>query len=146
MRTSVDRRAPLHTYLEQAAEEPCRDDANSGLRGDASTFPERTRVTRAAGEGEGEGAIQRAAGALPPSARAIVVAMRARDTSPEAAALQLEAYRRMGPAARLRIAFQLSDFTHKLALTGIRERQPELGEAEAYAKLAELLYLRKTRP
>ena len=133
MRTSVDRRAPLHTYLEQAAEEPCRDDANSGLRGDASTFPERTRVTRAAG-------------ALPPSARAIVVAMRARDTSPEAAALQLEAYRRMGPAARLRIAFELSDFTHKLALTGIRERQPELGEAEAYAKLAELLYLRKTRP
>ena len=133
MRTSVDRRAPLHTYLEQAAEEPCRDDANSGLRGDASTFPERTRVTRAAS-------------ALPPSARAIVVAMRARDTSPEAAALQLEAYRRMGPAARLRIAFELSDFTHKLALTGIRERQPELGEAEAYAKLAELLYLRKTRP
>ena len=133
MRTSVDRRAPLHTYLEQAAEEPCRDDANSGLRGDASTFPERTRVTRAAG-------------ALPPSARAIVVAMRARDTSPEAAALRLEAYRRMGPAARLRIAFELSDFTHKLALTGIRERQPELGDAEAYAKLAELLYLRKTRP
>ena len=133
MRTSVDRRAPLHTYLEQAAEEPCQDEANSGQRGDASTFPERTRVTRAAG-------------ALPPSARAIVVAMRARDTSPEAAALQLEAYRRMGPAARLRIAFELSDFTHKLALTGIRERQPELGEAEAYAKLAELLYLRKTRP
>ena len=69
--------------------------------------------------------------------------MRSRDTTPEAAALQLDAYRRMGPAGRLRIALDLSDFTHKLALAGIRQRQPELSEAEAYAKLAELLYLPK---
>jgi len=66
--------------------------------------------------------------------------VRSRDTSPEAAALQLEAYRRMGPAGRLKLAFELSDFTHAMALAGIRARHPGLSEAEAYAKLAELLY------
>lgn len=62
------------------------------------------------------------------------------DTTPEAAALQLQAYREMGPAGRLRIALELSDFTHTLAVAGIRRRHPELSEEQARRKLAELLY------
>ena len=62
------------------------------------------------------------------------------DTTPEAAALQLQAYREMGPAGRLRIALELSDFTHTLAVAGIRRRHPELSEEQARRKLAEMLY------
>jgi hypothetical protein len=62
------------------------------------------------------------------------------DTTPEAAALQLQAYREMGPGGRLRIALELSDFTHALAVAGIRRRHPELSEEQARRKLAELLY------
>ena len=69
--------------------------------------------------------------------------MRARDTTAEAAELQLQAYREMGPGGRLRIAFSLSDFTHALAVAGIRRRHPELSEEEARRKLAEMLYLPK---
>lgn len=65
------------------------------------------------------------------------------DTTPEAAALQLQAYREMGPAGRLRIALELSDFTHTLAVAGIRRRHPELSEEQARRKLAEMLYLPK---
>lgn len=66
--------------------------------------------------------------------------MVALDTSPEAAALQLQAYRELGPAGRLRIALELSDFTHALAVAGIRRRHPELSEPDARRKLAEMLY------
>jgi hypothetical protein len=66
--------------------------------------------------------------------------MVALDTSPEAAALQLQAYRELGPAGRLRIVLDLSDFTHALAVAGIRRRYPELSEVDARRKLAEMLY------
>ncbi|HET8775228.1 MAG TPA: hypothetical protein VFP80_15620 [Thermoanaerobaculia bacterium] len=66
--------------------------------------------------------------------------MVALDTSPEAAALQLQAYREMGPAGRLRIALELSDLVHAMAVAGIRRRHPELSEADARTVLAERLY------
>jgi hypothetical protein len=66
--------------------------------------------------------------------------MRALDTTPEAAALQEQAYRELGPSGRLKIALELSDFTHALAVAGIRLRHPEYDEETARRKLAEMLY------
>lgn len=45
------------------------------------------------------------------------------DTTPEMAALQLQAYRDMGMDGRLRIALELSDLTHAFALAGVRQRR-----------------------
>ncbi|HEX7705797.1 MAG TPA: hypothetical protein VF701_04985 [Thermoanaerobaculia bacterium] len=63
-----------------------------------------------------------------------------RDTTPVAAAMHEAALRRLGPAERLRIAFELSDLTHRLAVEGIRRRNPECGEEEAIRILARALY------
>jgi hypothetical protein len=46
----------------------------------------------------------------------------AADTSPEAHALQLEIYRRMGGPARCAIAFRLTELAQLAAEAGIRER------------------------
>jgi len=67
-------------------------------------------------------------------------AMVALDTSPDAAALHEQSYRELGPAGRLKIALELSDLTHAMAVAGIRRRHPELSDADARRKLAELLY------
>ena len=63
-----------------------------------------------------------------------------RDTSPAAAALQEQAYRELGPFGRLRIALELSDLTHTLAVAGIRLRHPEYSASDARRELAEVLY------
>ena len=57
-----------------------------------------------------------------------------------AAALHEDAYRELGLGGRLRIALKLSDFTHALAVAGIRSRHPEYTDEEARRKLAEILY------
>jgi hypothetical protein len=62
------------------------------------------------------------------------------DTSAAAAAIHEDAYRELGPAGRLRIALELSDFTHALAVAGIRSRHPEYTDEEARRRLAEILY------
>jgi hypothetical protein len=62
------------------------------------------------------------------------------DTSPDAAELLEESYRRIGMAGRLRIALELSDLTHAFAVSGIRWRNPELSDEEARRVLAERLY------
>jgi hypothetical protein len=62
------------------------------------------------------------------------------DTTAAAAELQLEAYRAMGLADRLKIALELSDLTHALAVAGIRRQDPECSEEEARRRLAERLY------
>jgi hypothetical protein len=81
--------------------------------------------------------------------------MRARDTSVEAAAVQIEAYRRMAPADRLHAALELTELSRHLLADGVRRRHPEydaeqrrlatirlwLGEElyrQAYAGCAEL--------
>jgi len=69
--------------------------------------------------------------------------MRSRDTSPEAAALHLESQRRLGPVGRLKLALELSDLTHTLAIAGIRHRHPEYTHEQACRELARVLYTRK---
>lgn len=49
----------------------------------------------------------------------------AKDTSERAAHEQLEVYRRMAPAARLRAAMELADMSRQLLASGIRARHPE---------------------
>jgi hypothetical protein len=62
--------------------------------------------------------------------------MRALDTTPEAATIQEEAYRRLGKAGRLKIAFELSDLVRALAKAGIRKRNPEYTPEQIVAALA----------
>jgi Rv0078B-related antitoxin len=64
------------------------------------------------------------------------------DTSTAAASFHEESYRQLGPAGRFKIAVELSDFTHALAVAGIRRRNPQLNDEEAQRRLAEVLYNR----
>jgi len=60
------------------------------------------------------------------------------DTSPEANAVQIEAYRRMGGARRLQVVFDLNALARTLTLAGIRSRHPSYDEEQvkrAYARL-----------
>lgn len=70
----------------------------------------------------------------------IVISMSALDTTPAAAALHEESYRELGMAGRFRIALELSDLTHALALAGMKRRHPDWTDEEARHRLAELLY------
>ena len=70
----------------------------------------------------------------------MVVLMRSRDTTADAASLHEESYRQLGMAGRLKIAIELSDFTHALAVAGIRRRHPEWSDEDARRHLAEMLY------
>ncbi len=51
--------------------------------------------------------------------------MRPLDTDAGAHEAQLHAYRRMGPEARVRMAFEMSDDVRRMALDGIRARHPD---------------------
>ena len=63
-----------------------------------------------------------------------------RDTTPEAKAVQVAAYRRLTAAQRLQRAIELSDFTHRMALAGLKRRYPTCSDEEANRVLAETLY------
>jgi len=62
------------------------------------------------------------------------------DTTSEIATLHDQAYRELGPAGRFRIALELSDFTHALALAGVRRRNPQMTTEQSRRHLAEILY------
>ena len=64
----------------------------------------------------------------------------AADTSPEADALQLAAYRRMGGAGRAQVMFRLSAMAREAAEAGIRRRHPDYGDGDVRRALARLLY------
>lgn len=64
----------------------------------------------------------------------------AADTSPEAHAVQVEAYRQMGGAGRVQVMFQLNEMVRRTATAGIRQRHPEYGDADVLLALAQLLY------
>jgi hypothetical protein len=51
----------------------------------------------------------------------------------------LEVLRRMTPAQRLQKAFELSEFTKKLFIHGLRKRFPDLSEEEFHKLLLERL-------
>ena len=62
------------------------------------------------------------------------------DTTAEAAAVQLEAQRRLGVAGRFRVAVQMSELTRRLARAGLRDRRPDLAEQEVDRELIRQLY------
>ena len=62
------------------------------------------------------------------------------DTSPKAAAVQLQLYRAAGPARRVQIAVELSDVVRELALEGIHRRHPEYSEREVAQAFLAMLY------
>lgn len=63
-----------------------------------------------------------------------------RDTSPSAARLQEDIHRRFSPGERLRMAFEMSEFTRSLSRAGLRNRHPELSEAELDDEMLKQLY------
>lgn len=62
------------------------------------------------------------------------------DTSPRAAALQLQMYREAGSARRAQIAVELSDAVRATAMAGIRRRHPEYSDRDVKAEFLRLLY------
>ena len=62
------------------------------------------------------------------------------DTSPDANAAQLDAYRRMGGAERLAIAYRLSESVRGLAVAGIRSRHPAYDDGQVHRALVRLLF------
>jgi hypothetical protein len=67
------------------------------------------------------------------------------DTPPEVEALWIEGLRRMGPAARLRMAFDLTAAVRALAAAGIRARHgADLPERELRLRLGALTIDRET--
>jgi hypothetical protein len=62
------------------------------------------------------------------------------DTSPEAAAIQREIFRRMTAAARLRLALEMSESMRNVALAGLRSRRPDLSTEELSRELMRLMY------
>jgi hypothetical protein len=68
-----------------------------------------------------------------------------RDATPAAQALQAAIHRSQTPTQRLRSAIEMSDFTHNLALTSVKLRNPACTEEQATYLLAEVLYGHKRK-
>jgi hypothetical protein len=64
----------------------------------------------------------------------------AADTSPEADAAQIEAYRRMGGAGRVEVMFRLTRMARGAAEAGIRSRHTDYDDERVKLALARLLY------
>lgn len=62
------------------------------------------------------------------------------DTSWEALSLQIDAYRRLSPAARVDMTIRLSEDVREIALAGIRQRHPQYSPGQARRALYLLLY------
>ena len=61
------------------------------------------------------------------------------DTRPEAEAVLIELLRNAPPWRKLHMVSQLNVTVRSLALSGLRQRHPEAGEAEIRRRLADLL-------
>ena len=66
--------------------------------------------------------------------------MPALDTSSDAAAVQLEAQRRLGVGGRFRVAAEMSEFTRELTRSGLRKRRADLDGPQLRRELLRLLY------
>ena len=64
----------------------------------------------------------------------------AHDTSKDADAVQLDAYRRMGGAGRAQVMFRLTDLARRTSEAGIRSRHPEYDDGQVLLALARLLH------
>ena len=62
------------------------------------------------------------------------------DTSPAARAIQLEAWRRLGPEGRVALAMRMSMQARALSRAGIAARHPEYSPEEVQRALLGLLY------
>jgi hypothetical protein len=63
------------------------------------------------------------------------------DTSPEAAEVQHEIFRRMTGERRLQLALELSDFARELSLSRIRSEHPDWSEWEVKRELLRISFL-----
>lgn len=61
--------------------------------------------------------------------------MPARDTDDPAHRVQLDVYRAVDPARRVRLAVEMSERARELAIQGTLARHPELTRAEARARV-----------
>lgn len=62
------------------------------------------------------------------------------DTSPDARAVQIEAYRRMGGAGRAQALFRLCQMTRRIAEAGIRKRHPTYDDTQVLLAFARLVH------
>ena len=62
------------------------------------------------------------------------------DTTPDAYAAQLEAYRRMQGRGRVAVMFRLGDMARRMTMAGIRRRHPEYDDVQVRLALARLLF------
>ena len=62
------------------------------------------------------------------------------DTSVEAAKVQLDAWRRLGPEGRVELAAGLSDEIRQVTLAGIRDRHPDYSSDQAFRALLRLVW------
>ena len=69
-----------------------------------------------------------------------IARVRASDTTPASHAAQMEVYRRLGPAGRVRLAASLSADTRELTRAGIRSRHPAYTDEEVDLALRRVLY------
>lgn len=60
------------------------------------------------------------------------------DTDAASASLHEASYRELGLSGRFKIALELSDLTHALAMSNMRRHHPEWSDEDAYRRLAEL--------
>jgi hypothetical protein len=74
----------------------------------------------------------------------VVAKPQSRDSAPEIEERQLEAWRAMTPAEKLRIVGELVRATEELALAGVRRRHPGAGAREQELRLAALRLDRET--
>lgn len=64
----------------------------------------------------------------------------AADTSADADAVQIEAYRRLGGAGRVEVMFRLTRMARGAAEAGIRRRHPDYDDARVKLALTRLIY------
>jgi hypothetical protein len=62
-----------------------------------------------------------------------------RDTTPEATAKEFEILRRVGPAGRLSMAFELSDNLRSLVQAGVQYRHPQWGDRKVEREVIRLM-------
>lgn len=68
------------------------------------------------------------------------------DTTPEAAAVQLEIWRKMSGEQRMTLAYEMSMFGRELAKEGIRQRHPDWTEAQVDREWLRLAFLPQPLP
>lgn len=66
--------------------------------------------------------------------------MSLRDTAPEIRRRQIEVYRAIGPDERVALAVALSEDVRRIALDGIRGRNPDFDEARVHREWLRILH------